>query len=316
MCPDNQTLDDQTLAAALPGLRTVGEALDWAREALAQSGVFLGHGTDNYHDEAVALLLNVLGLPWDVDPSVLSRPLAVEDAQALGALLQRRINERVPTPYLTGEAWFCGLPFTVDERVLIPRSPIAELIEAGFVPWLDPTRVQRVLDLCTGGGCIAIACAHAFEQAQVDATDIDDGALAVCRENIARYQLGGRVHARAGDGLAAARGRYDLIVSNPPYVDAEDMASLPSEYRHEPELALASGQDGLDFTRRLLAGAADYLTDDGILVVEVGNSMVAVERVWPQVPFLWLEFERGGDGVFLLNRQQLLDSREIFQQTL
>ncbi len=309
-------LDSDAVAAVLPTLHTIGDALSWGTSQLELGEVFLGHGTDNYHDEAVALLLHVLGLPWDVDASVVEQPMPAEAASRFAALLQRRINERVPTPYLTGEAWFCGLLFGVDERVLIPRSPIAELIETRFVPWLKPETVQRVLDLCTGGGCIAIACAHAFPDAEVDATDIDDAALAVCRDNIARYQLQGRVRARAGDGLAAADGRYDLIVSNPPYVDAADMASLPDEYRHEPELALASGDDGLDFTRRLLAGAAEYLTEDGVLVVEVGNSMEAVEQVWPQVPFVWLEFERGGDGVFVLGRQQLLECREIFQQTL
>lgn len=310
------TLDDATLQRDLPALTTVGEALDWATRQLEQGEVFLGHGTDNYHDEAVALLLHALGLPWDVDPTIVQQPISATALQSLGDLLQRRINLRTPTPYLTGKAWFCGLPFRVDERVLIPRSPIAEWIEDGFSPWLEAEQVLRVLDLCTGGGCIAIACAHAFEQAEVDATDIDDNALAVCRDNIADYALQARVHARAGDGLDAARGRYDLIVSNPPYVDADDMAALPDEYRHEPTLALASGQDGLDFTRRLLARAADYLTEQGILVVEVGNSMAAVERVWPQVPFLWLEFERGGDGVFLLTREQLLDYRENFLQTL
>ena len=309
-------LEDQTLEKALRAMKTIGDALSWGGEQLEQAAVFLGHGTDNYHDEAVALLLYALGLPWDVDPAVVEDDLPPEAARRFGRLLQQRINQRTPTPYLTGQAWFCGLPFKVDERVLIPRSPIAELIEAGFQPWLDPEQVRRVLDLCTGGGCIAIACAHAFEHAQVDASDIDAGALTVCRENIEAYQLEGRVNPLQGDGLEAAHGRYDLIVSNPPYVDAQDMASLPDEYRHEPELALASGEDGLDFTRKLLAQSADFLTDDGILVVEVGNSMEAVERLWPQVPFLWLEFERGGDGVFLLTAKQLQQYREIFQQTL
>lgn len=298
---------ESQFADALAQCATVGDALAFGEQALADTDVFLGHGTDSYHDEAVMLLLHALSLPWDVDPAVANEPLSDDARQRFAGLLVQRIDARIPAPYLTHQAWFCGLPFYVDERVLIPRSPIAELIEVGFAPWVDPDRVTRVLDLCTGGGCIAIACAHAFPEADIDATDIDADALAVCQRNIDDYALNARVHARQGDGLAAARGRYDIIVSNPPYVDAEDMASLPPEYRHEPEHALASGDDGLDFTRQLLRQAADYLSDDGILVVEVGNSMEAVERVWPQVPFTWVEFERGGHGVFLLTRSQLLE---------
>lgn len=297
-------------------LVTVGDALRWAEAELADAGVFLGHGTDSFHDEAVALLLYVLDLHWDTDADVLSEPMPGEALQRLAELLGRRIDERVPVPYLTGTAWFAGLEFRVDERVLIPRSPLAELIEQGFAPWLDPERVTRVLDLCTGSGCIAIACAHAFPEAIVDASDIDAGALEVCRENIVRYGLQERVRVYQGDGLTPVAGRYELIVCNPPYVDATDMATLPAEYRHEPEHALASGGDGLDFTRGLLAHAADYLSDEGVLVVEVGNSMEAVENHWPQVPFLWLEFERGGHGVFLLTRDQLDQYRDLFRNGL
>lgn len=295
---------------------TVGEALQWSETSFAEANIFLGHGTDSFHDEAVLLLLHVLGLPWDVDASVVEQPMPDDALTRLQTFVHRRICERVPVPYLIGRAWFAGLEFVVDERVLIPRSPLAELIEQGFAPWLEPERVMRVLDLCTGSGCIAIACGYAFPEAEIDASDIDTDALEVCRENIARHGMEGRVHALQGDGLEAARGRYDLIVCNPPYVDAEDMASLPDEYRHEPEHALASGIDGLDFTRVLLQRAADYLTEDGILVVEVGNSMAAVEEAWPRVPFLWLEFERGGHGVFLLAREQLEQYREHFRDGL
>lgn len=309
-------ISEQQWHAELGALSSVGDALQWGEQKLAAAEVFLGHGTDSYHDEVVALLLYAIEQPWNVDPSIVEATLTDGQRDLFGGLLLKRINQRVPVPYLTGKAWFCGLEFSVDERVLIPRSPIAELIEYRFYPWVEADNVSRVLDLCTGGGCIAIACAHAFPGAQIDATDIDEGALEVCRENIAQYELKDRVRARLGDGLAAAEGQYDLIVSNPPYVDAQDMASLPDEFRHEPELALASGEDGLDFTRKVLVQAADYLSEQGVLVLEVGNSMEAVERVWPTVPFMWLEFERGGHGVFIITREQLIEYREIFQQTL
>lgn len=299
---------------AIEELVTCRDAMRWAMSVMAREKVFLGHGTDNYWDEALALMLHVLALPYDSDPALLEcRMLRSERARFVG-LVCRRVNERQPVPYLTGEAWFCGLPFSVDERVLIPRSPIGELVEQGFAPWVDPDAVGRVLDLCTGSGCIAIACALAMPGATVEAADISADALAVCAENIRRHELVGRVLARQGDGLDAVDGRFDLIVSNPPYVDAADMASVPEEYRREPELALASGQDGLDFTRRLLADAADYLTDDGILVVEVGNSAEALVQTYPEVPFFWFEFSRGGEGVFMLSADQVQQYRDIFRE--
>lgn len=300
-------------AQAIATLRTVRDALRWGESALRRGKVFLGHGTNEYGDEAVCLLLDTLGMPWDAaDQRLLDARLLPMEMERYVGLMVRRVNERIPAPYLTGRAWFAGLEFSVDERVLIPRSPIAELIEQGFEPWLSAERVQRVLDLCTGGGCIAVALAYAFPDAQVDATDISDDALAVARQNISEHGLDERVHPRQGDGLAAAQGRYDLIVSNPPYVDAADMAALPDEYRHEPGLALASGHDGLDFTRTLLRDAADYLTDDGLLIVEVGNSWEAVVQQWPEVPFFWFEFERGGHGVFMLDRAQLVQWQHQF----
>lgn len=310
------TLSDQALQQAMAGLKTVGDCLTWAEKQLAEADVYLGHGTDSFHDEAVALLLHVLDKPWDVDPAIVEETMDPPLRDRLMVLIQRRINDRIPAAYLTGRAWFCGLEFIVDERVLIPRSPVAELIAQQFAPWIAEDEVSRVLDLCTGGGCIAIACAHAFEQADIDACDIDAEALAVCQLNIDNYKLNERVHPRQGDGLAAAHGLYDIIVCNPPYVDAQDMQALPEEYRHEPELALASGSDGLDFTRKLLADAADYLTEHGILVVEVGNSMEAVEELWPNVPFVWVEFTYGGHGVFLLTREQLIENRDVFVQAL
>ena len=297
---------------ALATLKTPRDCLRWGESALRRAGVYLGHGTDDHGDECLALLLHVLALPLDTDPRMLDARLLPDEVDRYVALLVKRANERVPVPYLTGQAWFCGLPFFVDERVLIPRSPLTELIEAGFQPWLAPERVGRVLDLCTGSGCIAIACAHALPDARVDASDISEQALAVCRRNIDEHGLADRVTAVQADGLEGLDGPYDLIISNPPYVDAEDLAAMPDEYRHEPELALASGHDGLDFTRRLLAGAAERLSEDGVLIVEVGNSDRHMAALWPDVPFLWFEFERGGHGVFMLDRRQLLEFRDRF----
>lgn len=305
-------ITEKDALAAIDELRTCRDFLRFGETCLRRGEVFHGHGFDDPWDEVLQLLLHVLHLPHDSDPRLLDARLLRSEREALVALLRKRVNERVPTPYLTGEAWFCGLPFKVNEQVLIPRSPIAELIENNFQPWLTD-EPQRLLDLCTGSGCIAIALAHAFPYADVDASDLSEAALAVAQENVERHGLAEQVSLFQGDGLeavasvAAANGGYDLIVSNPPYVDAEDMASLPQEYRHEPSLALESGADGLDFTRQLLARAADFLNPGGLLVVEVGNSAPALEAAFPQLPFTWLEFERGGDGVFLLTREQLAD---------
>ncbi len=297
---------------AIASLQTIRDCLRFGETTLRREDVFFGHGNDDPWDEALALLMSVLSLPLNSDPRILDARLLPSEVDDFVDLLCRRVNERVPVPYLTHEAWFCGLPFYVDERVLIPRSPLAELIEQAFTPWVEPEQVHAVLDLCTGSGCIAIACAYAFEHARVDGSDISEDALAVCEENIHRHGLTGQVRALQSDGLSQVDGPYDLIVSNPPYVDAQDMASLPDEYRHEPELALASGDDGLDFTRRLLREAPDHLREHGVLIVEVGNSWEAMLTQWPDVPFFWFEFERGGHGVFMLTRQQLLEYREQF----
>ncbi|HHU9712368.1 TPA: 50S ribosomal protein L3 N(5)-glutamine methyltransferase, partial [Escherichia coli] len=224
----------------------------------------------------------------------------------------RRVNERIPVAYLTNKAWFCGHEFYVDERVLVPRSPIGELINNKFAGLISK-QPQHILDMCTGSGCIAIACAYAFPEAEVDAVDISPDALAVAEQNIEEHGLIHNVIPIRSDLFRdLPKVQYDLIVTNPPYVDAEDMSDLPNEYRHEPELGLASGTDGLKLTRRILGNAADYLADDGVLICEVGNSMVHLMEQYPDVPFTWLEFDNGGDGVFMLTKEQLLAVREHF----
>jgi ribosomal protein L3 glutamine methyltransferase len=302
---------------ALTHLHTLRDYVRWSASRFEEAGLVYGHGTDNALDEAAALLLHTLHLPPVIPEPYWDARMTAREAEAVLARVRRRIEERLPLPYVTHEAWFCGLPFYVDQRVLVPRSPIAELIEAGFAPWLEVEKVERVLDIGTGSACIAIACAHAFPLASVDAADVSEDALEVARMNIIRHQVEDQVEPLLSDvlgGVPAGR-RYDLIVSNPPYVDAEDMAQLPPEYRHEPRLGLEAGSDGLNVVRRLLAQAESYLTEQGVLVVEVGNSQAAVEDTWPNVPFLWLEFERGGHGVFLLTAEQVREHAALFRAT-
>jgi ribosomal protein L3 glutamine methyltransferase len=277
------------------------------RRRLQRARLHYGHGTDNPGDDAAALVWHALGLPLAPQARRLARAPTAAQLAKLESLVRRRVAERVPVVYLTRRSWFAGLPMYVDERVLIPRSPIAELVEASFQPWIDPARVRRIVDVGTGSGCIAIACALAFPRARVDALDLSTDALAVARINIRAHRLGRRVRALQSDHFSAlAGGSCDIIVSNPPYVGRREMAGLPAEYRHEPAMALAAGSDGLDSVRVLLAEAVGRLRPGGLLVVEVGNSERAVRRAWPQLPFTWLEFARGGGGVFLLTREQLL----------
>ncbi len=288
-------------------LTTVRDHVRWAASRFTAAGLVFGHGTDNALDEAAALVSHSLHLPPQIPNLYWDARLTRAEQRLVLDRVTRRIETRLPLPYITNEAWFAGLPFRVDRRVLIPRSPIAELIDAGFAPWLDPDDVGAVLEIGTGSGCIAVACALAFEEADIVATDVSAGALALADENVRRHCLEQRVRLLLSDVFddLPAGDRFDLIVSNPPYVDAEDMAALPPEYRHEPRSALAAGEDGLDVVRRILRHAGERLTDQGILVCEVGNSEWALAEAYPELPFLWLEFERGGHGVFLLTADQL-----------
>lgn len=293
-------------------LRTVRDHIRWAVSRFHGENVFFGHGSDNAWDEARQLVLGALYLPWEISDSYLDCRLEDEELEHVQHLIRRRIEERVPTPYLLGEAWFCGMSFIVDPRVLIPRSPIGELIDNRFEPWL-PDEPARILDLCTGSGCIGIACAEVFPNAEVVLADLSFEALEVANRNIERHGMDQRVYTVQGDGFdTLPKQRFDLIVSNPPYVDAEDFADMPREYHHEPELALACGDDGLNLVRRLLAQAADHLTEKGVLIIEVGNSQVHVQALYPEVDFTWLEFERGGHGVFLLGAAQCREHQALF----
>jgi ribosomal protein L3 glutamine methyltransferase len=298
-------------------LKTLRDLIRWGASRFNAEQLCFGHGTDNAFDEARALVCHALHLPFVFPEDYLAAQVTGEEHQAVIELLEKRVATRKPAAYLTHEAWFAGLPFYVDERVLVPRSPMAEWIERGFAPWLEADEVDRVLDLCTGSGCIAIACAAHFDNAEVDAVELSADALEVAKKNVARHELEDWVHLYQSDLFdALPTEQYQLIISNPPYVSAGEMETLPAEYGHEPEIGLLADQEGLAIVVRILAGAADYLSDDGILVVEVGNSEALLVECFPEVPFQWLEFERGGQGVFLLNAEQLQAHRPVFEAVL
>ncbi len=286
-------------------LHTVRDYLRYVSSQFAASPLFFGHGTDNVWDEAVQLVMRSLHLPLENNTLFLDARLTRQERQLILERTHRRVDERVPLAYLLGEAWFMGMPFYVDERVLVPRSPIGELLQSGLQPSLGDKPVGRILDLCTGSGCIGIAAATVFEEAEVELSDISADALAVAARNIDFHEVGDRVQAIQSDLFDHLQGRYDVILSNPPYVDADDLAAMPEEFHHEPELGLAAGIDGLDIAHRILAQAADYLTPGGLLIVEVGNSWVALDAAYPDLPLTWLDFEQGGDGVFVLTAEDL-----------
>lgn len=333
---DQLTISPEHLQEAAENLNTIRDFIRFGVSALRQYDAHLGQGTEDFFAESSALVLQTLALDWNANPEILDAKLLPSEKAEFISLLERRINEKVPTSYLLNLAYFCDKPYYVDERVLIPRSPIAELINQRFAPYcLDengqmreaqnnlpenpqPKMPRRILDMCTGSGCIAIALSYAFPESEVDATDISKEALEVASINAEHHNMQYQVALMESDLFAKipAENQYDLIVSNPPYVDAEDMADLPAEFLHEPELALAAGQDGLDLVRKMLAQAADYLTEDGLIIIEVGNSEWAMKQNFNTIDFHWLTFQKGGSGIFALTAAQCRQYRDLFVQSL
>ena len=303
--PDSSQ-DLLSIDEAISELATIRDFLRWSVSLFNEHQLVLGHGFDDPWDEAVALVLHALHLPWDTDVRIQDARVLPAERKVICSLLARRVLERVPSAYLTGVGWFAGIPFQVDQRVLIPRSPIGELIEKQFAPWIDPAAVESILDLCTGSGCIGIACAQYFPDALVDCADLSEDALDVAERNVLDLGFEQQVNVIYSDLFEALDSRtYDIIVSNPPYVDKQDMDALADEFHHEPRMGLEAGNDGLDIVRKMLPELSRHLNPGGIAVIEVGNSWEALEDAYPQVGFTWLEFERGGMGVFLLTKEQI-----------
>lgn len=294
---------------SISDLRTIRDYIRWSLSQFEANPLFFGHGTDNSWDEAVALVFAALKLPWDIlekDPQILQARLTEQEADRIYEWVCERVTNRTPLPYITGEAWFAGLPFNVDSRVLIPRSPIAELLQSRLSPWIsEEAEPTRILDLCTGSGALAVTAAMNFPEAEVDAIDISEGAIEVSMGNVARHQLQDQVKVIESDLFEQVSGQYDLIVSNPPYVGAEEMSQLPAEFLKEPTLALETEENGMQIVRKILEQAREYLTDTGLLIVEVGNTEPLVKEAYPALPLVWLEFEHGGEGVFLIKAADL-----------
>ncbi len=314
------------MSTAPTELSSIQDLIRWGASRFNAAGLCFSHGTDNAVDEAAWLVAHALNLsPQEITPWYGCR-VTFDEREAICALLERRMDERIPSAYLTGSTWFAGLEMLVDRNVLIPRSPLAELIEQGFAPWIAPEGIGHVLDLCCGSGCIGIAAAAHLPDADVDLADISPAALAIAKRNRAlqgaNHDLEDRVRIIESDlfaGLTEAgtgADGYDVIISNPPYVAAAELESLPAEFRHEPRLALAAGETGLDLVLRILRDAPDYLNDDGILIVEVGSSAETLQRHLPAVPFTWLDLERGGDGIFLLDRSQLVELHPLISKAV
>ncbi|MBL4940984.1 MAG: 50S ribosomal protein L3 N(5)-glutamine methyltransferase [Colwellia sp.] len=295
-------------------LHTIADYCRYGATLFNQAELFYGHGSENAFKDAYTLVMYALSLPNDADDNMMNCRLVDAEKQHILTLFSRRVEEQIPVAYITNIAYFAQLPFYVDERVLIPRSPIGELIENQFFPYITENNMpKRILDLCTGSGCIAIACASYFHDAEVDAVDLSVEALNVAQTNIENHGLSEQVIPIQSDVFSGVEGqRYDLIVSNPPYVDQQDIECLPAEYQHEPEMGLGSGIDGLDIVRVILAQSARHLNEDGLLFCEVGNSEVHVKALYKDVPFTWLDFERGGHGVFMLTKAQLIEFAAVF----
>ncbi|NKC16121.1 MAG: 50S ribosomal protein L3 N(5)-glutamine methyltransferase [Gammaproteobacteria bacterium] len=301
-----ELLDEARCLEAVGELHCAVDFVRWGASALADAGVILGHGTDNCVDEALVLVLHALSLPHGTPDSVLAGRLLETEKENIVELLRRRINERLPAPYLTGEAWFAGHRFLCDDRALVPRSPLAEHIERCFEPWLTPEQVRRIADIGTGGGCLAIALAHAFPQARVDAVDNCPRALSLAAENVRMHAMGDRVNLYEGHLFEPLHyDPYDLIVSNPPYVPQADVAGAGAEFQHEPRHALAAGSDGLDVVRSIMADAGCYLDPEGALVLEVGANWPAFAAAFVGLQFRWLDNTRGGEGIVLLGWDEL-----------
>ena len=291
----------------LPANSNYRQALEKCCQYFDSNDLWFGHGTDNAWDEAVVLLFWAAGQSMEADETILDQYLDSRASEVFVSAVNRRVTERLPAAYITGEAWFCGLPFEVNPSVLVPRSPIAELIHNGYRPWLT-SEPREILDLCCGSGCIGIAAALASADTRVVLADISPEAIRVAQRNIEKHGCEDRVEAICSDMFAAVAPRkFDLILSNPPYVDRQDLNQMPREYHHEPEIGLGSGEDGLDISRRLLQQAPEFLRDDGVLVLEVGNSWINLEQAYPRFPFTWVELEFGGEGVCVITREELLE---------